>query len=222
MPRELRRKRGRRASRRVDGKCHRKHTAPPWLGSPGRGGARVKRWGKSPPRRRQRRRHDKPLPVQGKIGGWTARPIATGMLHSPWFARASHGERDCREAVAREMTTESRASGRNKIRLTGPKANFAGSCTGREAPRDANDREAIRVGHRCLTPRPRSRKGMQAVRWACAGDARRVLPEVDARAGACPCFRGGTRCVVGLRPSASQTSPMGTSGSTFKAWVRLG
>ena len=43
--------------------------------------ARVKRWGKSPPRRRRRRRHEKPLPVQGKIGGWAARPIATGMPH---------------------------------------------------------------------------------------------------------------------------------------------
>jgi hypothetical protein len=42
---------------------------------------RVKRWGKSPPRRRQRRRHEKPRPVQGKIGGWAARPIAAGMPH---------------------------------------------------------------------------------------------------------------------------------------------
>ena len=45
--------------------------------------ARVKRWSKSPPRHAQAGRHEKPRPVQGKIGGWAARPTATGMLHLP-------------------------------------------------------------------------------------------------------------------------------------------
>lgn len=42
---------------------------------------RVKRWGKSPPRRARAGRHEKPLPVQGKIGDWAARPIVSGMPH---------------------------------------------------------------------------------------------------------------------------------------------
>lgn len=60
--------------------------------------ARVKRWGKSPPRRKQWRRHEKPHRVQGKIGNWAARPIVAGMPHP-----ASAGR--LRERV-REMTTE--------------------------------------------------------------------------------------------------------------------
>ena len=45
--------------------------------------ARVKRWGKSPPRRQQCRRQGKPNPVQDKIGDWTARPGVPGMSHLP-------------------------------------------------------------------------------------------------------------------------------------------
>jgi len=106
MPHKLHRQCGRRVSRRVDGKCHRKHTArfdSPQGDSPR---ARVKRWGKSPPRRRRRRRHEKPHPVQGKIGGWVARPSATGMPHPPSLAQASFGGQVFREAGVREMTTE--------------------------------------------------------------------------------------------------------------------
>ena len=54
--------------------------------------ARVKRWSKSPPRFARAGRHEKPHPVQGKIGGWTARPIATGMLHPPALFGATEGE----------------------------------------------------------------------------------------------------------------------------------
>lgn len=128
MLRQLQGERRRRFSRRDDGQCHRKQTArrrqaKAWLWR-----ARVKRWGKSPPRQRRRWRHEKPRPVQGKIGGWTARPIATGMPHpaSPCEARRKPGKaglsRTCPpQGGPREMTTESRASGRNRIRLTGPK-----------------------------------------------------------------------------------------------------
>jgi hypothetical protein len=81
MLRQPQGERRRRVSRRDDGQCHRKQTAR--FDSPQGGSlrARVKRWGKSPPRQRRRWRHEKPRPVQGKIGGWVARPIATGMPH---------------------------------------------------------------------------------------------------------------------------------------------
>ena len=75
------------------------------IGKPNRTGM-VKRWGKSPPRRRRRRRHEKPLPVQGKIGGWAARPIATGMLQPASLAQASSAGQVRRKAELREMTTE--------------------------------------------------------------------------------------------------------------------
>ncbi len=122
MPHEPHGKCGRPASRPGDGQCHREQTAR--FDSP-QGGSlkvRVKRWGKSPPRRRRRRRHEKPRPVQGKIGGWAARPIATGMPHPPSLREsgATEGRSAARWAL-REMTTESRASGRNIIRLIGPK-----------------------------------------------------------------------------------------------------
>jgi len=146
MPHELHGKCGRRASRRVDGQCHRKQTA---CSTAARrlAQARVKRWGKSPPRRRQRRRHEKPLPVQGKIGGWTARPIATGMLHSPASAQAGEGGRARRKAGLREMTAEPRPvrgeqnpayrpqsqipGGRRRFRAgrAGPAANQCGSAS---------------------------------------------------------------------------------------------
>ena len=70
--------------------------------------ARVKRWSKSPPRQRQRWRHEKPRPVQGKIGGWAARPTATGMLHPPPPGRSRQGDGGQlhRKVDLREMTTE--------------------------------------------------------------------------------------------------------------------
>ncbi len=125
MPHELHRKCGRQASRLGDGQCHREQTAR--FDSP-QGGSfrvRVKRWGKSPPRQRRRWRHEKPLPVQGKIGGWTARPIATGMPHPPALraSEATEGRSAARRAL-REMTAKSRASGWNIIRLTGPKTSL--------------------------------------------------------------------------------------------------
>jgi hypothetical protein len=72
---------------RPQGKCHRKQTAPPInrpagkTGPAGRfvGGARVKRWGKSPPRDRQRKRHGKPHREQDRIGmarGATLRAVS--------------------------------------------------------------------------------------------------------------------------------------------------
>ena len=44
-------------------------------------GARVKRWGKSLPRKRQRFRQCKPIPVQGQIRNRTARSMIPGWSH---------------------------------------------------------------------------------------------------------------------------------------------
>ena len=56
--------------RRLQGQCHRKQTALPTGFPRGRSasGVRVKRWGKSPPRDRQRKRHGKPHREQDRIG----------------------------------------------------------------------------------------------------------------------------------------------------------
>ncbi len=74
---------------RPQGKCHRKQTAPPidrlicmgQAAAEGRsiGGVRVKGWGKSPPRCRQRERHGKPHREQNRIGmarGATLRTVS--------------------------------------------------------------------------------------------------------------------------------------------------
>jgi hypothetical protein len=57
---------GKSASRPIDGKCHRKHTA--FAGPNAGAGVRVKRCGKSAPRVRQRNRHGKPHREQDRIG----------------------------------------------------------------------------------------------------------------------------------------------------------
>jgi hypothetical protein len=52
-------------------------------------------------------RHEKPLPVQDKIGDWTARPIVSGMSHPPVAARLRRAEAGGRARKgAREMTAE--------------------------------------------------------------------------------------------------------------------
>lgn len=52
---------------------------------------RVKRWGKSPPRRARVRRQDKPSRVQGKIGDGVARSIVPGMSHAAQAADPAPG-----------------------------------------------------------------------------------------------------------------------------------
>jgi len=59
--------------------------------------ARVKRRGKSPPRIRQRLRHDKPNPVQGKIRNQAARLTIPGMPHPS--GRAVKGAREMKAAA---------------------------------------------------------------------------------------------------------------------------
>ncbi len=69
-PRRVRAHAGRQAARPPDGECHREQTA-----NRREPAARVKRWGKSPPRRAQARRQGKPHRVQGQIGGlWGGPP----------------------------------------------------------------------------------------------------------------------------------------------------
>lgn len=65
-----------------DGSNSRRRTVSQKTNRPhGNARARVKRRGKSSPLRRQRRRQDKPNPVQGKIGERAARPMLAGMPH---------------------------------------------------------------------------------------------------------------------------------------------
>ena len=77
MLREINLKRRRRVSKRGNGTVSQRIYR-----RAGNRAVRVKRWGKSPPRSPRGGWQDKPLPVQGKIGGWVARPIAAGMSHS--------------------------------------------------------------------------------------------------------------------------------------------
>ena len=76
MLREAKPKRRHRVSKRGDGTVSQRIYR-----RAGNRAVRVKRWGKSPPRPSRDGWQDKPLPVQGKIGGWVARPIAAGMSH---------------------------------------------------------------------------------------------------------------------------------------------
>ena len=65
-----------------DGSNSRRRTVSQKTNRPhGNARVRVKRRGKSSPLRRQRRRQDKPNPVQGKIGERAARPMLAGMPH---------------------------------------------------------------------------------------------------------------------------------------------
>jgi len=71
-------------SSRRDGQCHRENTASSGISNlrfEMAEAARVKRWGKSPPRRQRCRWQGKPNPVQDKIGDWAARPTVPGMSH---------------------------------------------------------------------------------------------------------------------------------------------
>ena len=88
-PESLPLKPGRGGSSRRDGSCHREYTAACAIADSKPGieqAVRVKRWGKSPPRRQRCRRQGKPNPVQDKIGDWTARPRVPGMSHPPALA----------------------------------------------------------------------------------------------------------------------------------------
>ncbi len=83
-PEALPLKPGHGGSSRRDGQCHRENTASSGISNlrfERAGAARVKRWGKSPPRRQRCRWQGKPNPVQDKIGDWAARPTVPGMSH---------------------------------------------------------------------------------------------------------------------------------------------
>ena len=83
-PEALPLKPGHGGSSRRDGQCHRENTASSEISDlrfEMTGAARVKRWGKSPPRRQRCRWQGKPNPVQDKIGDWAARPTVPGMSH---------------------------------------------------------------------------------------------------------------------------------------------
>jgi len=92
---------------RGDGECHRKSNRPSRAQART---ARVKRRGKSPPRRPQCRRQDKPNPVQDQIGDQAARPMVPGKSHDAYArppgsqesgGREMNERRECREAPVR-------------------------------------------------------------------------------------------------------------------------
>jgi len=92
---------------RPQGKCHREQTARTPQGLR----ARVKRWGKSPPRFRQRRRHGKPHREQGRIGvdGEARRRVVAGAVPPfrpgwPREARSDAGSRGMAVRVLRGAT----------------------------------------------------------------------------------------------------------------------
>ena len=74
--------------------------------------ARVKGWGKSPPRRRQRRRHGKPRQEQGRIGTARGRPQGFSRPSGPGWLHEPVGDGGPRGMVVGD-------SGRHRIRLTG-------------------------------------------------------------------------------------------------------
>lgn len=83
-------------------------------------GVRVKRWGKSPPRRQQCRRHEKPSRVQGKIGDGVARSFVPGMSHANPLRR-KRGTRLVRGAE-KWTSRDGRKAGAHRIRLTASEA----------------------------------------------------------------------------------------------------
>jgi hypothetical protein len=99
---------------RPQGKCHREQTA----GRPRPFGrirqARVKRWGKSPPRERQRKRHGKPHREQDQIG---AARRATGKAGFRAAARVGRARRSA-TGVPEEWPSIAR-KGEDRTRLTG-------------------------------------------------------------------------------------------------------
>ena len=123
--------------------------------------ARVKGWGKSPPRRRQRRRHGKPRQEQCRIGTARAsskdrargfsRPGGPGWLHEPVGDGGPRGM-----AVG--------DSGRHRIRLTGhPRASSPWDVMGRKPiRRPFRARGPVRhnfsgIFRRCCSPEPITR-----------------------------------------------------------------
>jgi hypothetical protein len=92
-----------------EGKRHREETARPARAAR----ARVKRWGKSPPRRRQRRWHGKPRQEQGQIG--VARGASPRVLPPERPGLAARARRRRRA----QRNGRRRLRGRYKIRLIG-------------------------------------------------------------------------------------------------------
>src|SRR5205823_10348896 len=67
-----------------DGQCHREQTADGL-----RAQARVKRWGKSPPRRWRQRRHGKPRLEKGQIGSESQSSSTKTLRVGCWRVRAT-------------------------------------------------------------------------------------------------------------------------------------
>jgi hypothetical protein len=83
---------------RPQGKCHRKQTAA--AGPSGLGAARVKGWGKSPPRAWQQERHGKPHREQDRIGAVEGQPSGLFPAHRPGRLREADGDAGPRRMAA--------------------------------------------------------------------------------------------------------------------------
>ena len=99
------------------------------------GRARVKRWGKSPPRRRQRRRHGKPRQEQGQIG------IARGPARRP---RVLPPERSGLAARSPSATAGREEWPSAAPHRSGPSQNPAYRPSARTRPADGNPRRLTR------------------------------------------------------------------------------
>lgn len=114
----------------------------------------------------QCRRHEKPNPVQGNIGGWAARPIAAGMPH-PAYVPTCRGYGGASPASAGFERNEGQArfGALHRIRLTAPKLVHqpcGACCDERHAPRHFADEAELRcwprkneIGLEREGPRPR-------------------------------------------------------------------
>ena len=121
---------------------------------PARVRARVKWWGKSPPRRRQQRRHGKPRAVQDRTGaGLPAR-------HKPRVIVAPRASGALRFGGVREMAVQSR-KGRTESGLQGSGNIFIK--TKNRASGRAQTKEPASGGGRCP---PLGRRGAQSIRLA--------------------------------------------------------
>src|SRR5438477_7655129 len=103
---------------RPQGKCHRKYTAGPSRNA-GRA-ARVKRCGKSAPRRRQRRRQGKPHREQDQVGA-AGIPVrgGAGRTSAPPFGSVARGARQRASQRNGHPHLRTYSSRRDRTRLTG-------------------------------------------------------------------------------------------------------
>ena len=177
---------------------------------PARAQVRMKWWGKSPPRRGQPERHGKPHAVQDRTG--EGLPVR----HKPRVIVALRASGAPRSGGVREMAVQLRASGVDRIRLTGGRHPYA--------PKASRRRSRIHgpCGFRtdcspssfgCPAPsQPPTRSSRRQIlmRWSlmtALGSIRQVVADIlSSLRGLQPIFRSGKNQV----PSSSWRMPSGS------------